>query len=43
LHSAVQQDVSGTLTDAHHNIRLGEGTQLIVAVGVQSQTAVGGN
>lgn len=45
LHSAVQQNVSGTLTDARHNIKLQTGTQLLVAVGVESsgQSAAGAN
>jgi hypothetical protein len=43
MHSEVQQNVSGTLTDAHHNIRLGQGTQLMIAVGVKGQSAVVGN
>jgi hypothetical protein len=43
IDSEVQQKVSGTLTDAHHNFRLGQGTQLMVAVGVPGQSAVLGN
>jgi hypothetical protein len=35
LHSAVKDNTSGTLTDAHKNIRLAEGTQFLVAVGVE--------
>lgn len=35
LHSAVKDNTSGTLTDAHKNIKLAEGTQFLVAVGVE--------
>jgi hypothetical protein len=36
LHSAVQNKVSGTLTDNRHDINLTAGTQFLVAVGVES-------
>jgi hypothetical protein len=32
IDSEAQQNVSGTLTEAHHNFPLGQGTQLMVAV-----------
>jgi hypothetical protein len=41
--SEMQQNVSATLTDALQNFRLDQGTQLMVAVGVQGQSAVVGN
>lgn len=43
MHSAVKQKVSGTLTDPHHNFKLAEGSQLLVAVGVpqSAQSAAG--
>jgi hypothetical protein len=43
MHSAVKQMVSGTLTDPHHNFKLAQGSQLLVAVGVQqnAQAAAG--
>lgn len=39
MQSAVQQQVSGTLTDPHHNFKLQSGSQLLVAVGVQQSKA----
>lgn len=42
LRSAVKQPVSGTLTNNHSNIKLGEGTQFLVAVGVPSSPSSAG-
>jgi hypothetical protein len=39
LHSAVQDNASGTLTDEHSNFRFGAGTQFQVAVAVHSNQA----
>lgn len=42
LKSAVKQPVSGTLTNDHSNIKLGEGTQFLVAVGAPSSQSSAG-
>lgn len=37
MQSAVRKRASGTFTDPHHNFKLDEGTELLVAVGVKQQ------